>query len=409
MDIVRYYFSFLQYQLHLLVLSPTMQHSTWQIGNMTTVEPLTNTNNLANCTDDPFTLLAQFSSTYHQLHAYLSLIMCLLGICLNGLNVAVLCQRHMRNSNNLLLSSLAISDGLVMFIYIIYDLGFRVVPRLETGMTKDYAYLLLVCIVGQNLFHTFSTWIIVVLAAYRLFYVHAGPQARVVCTPMRVWLAVASMGLISIILAIPLIFAHEVTLYRSAPQGTNMTGLYEVDYVGDSVLQSILFFNSALLVKAIPILLMSILSTILIRKIRETRMTRRRLVLPETLRSTSTPFQQSTSLSASIPLAEKSVRKIHWFFFKSCGRGGPGEACRQSLQPTRMLLAVMVMYIVTYFPQVGTQFNALLYCSYCLVHVLNCEHSWSKNACLLIVTAQCVFLTTVETCHRRLIFIKPFE
>uniref|UniRef100_A0A5K3EJP8 G_PROTEIN_RECEP_F1_2 domain-containing protein n=1 Tax=Mesocestoides corti TaxID=53468 RepID=A0A5K3EJP8_MESCO len=313
-----------------------------QSAHLTTSQPPISGRSYEKCAEDLYPSLAVFSSGYHQVHVYLSLILCVFGIGLNCLNVVVLCQKHMRNSNNLLLSSLAISDGLVMFIYIIYDLGFRLVARLENGMTKDYAYLLLVCIVGQNLFHTFSTWIIVVLAAYRLLYVHAGPQARVVCAPLRVWFAIAMIALTSIVLTVPLVFAHEVTQYRKP--NSNISGLFEVDYVDNSVLQTILFLNSALLVKAIPILLIWVLSTILINKIRETQLTRRRLLPPETIRSSFTFPSPSTGCSADV----ERLRKLHWFFFKSCGGF---DACRQSAQPTKMLLAVALMYIITYLPQ----------------------------------------------------------
>ncbi|KAM3188102.1 hypothetical protein ACTXT7_000966 [Hymenolepis weldensis] len=294
------------------------------------------------CPEDLFPTLANFSEAYHHIHVFLSLIICIFGICLNALNVVVLCQRHMRNSNNLLLSSLAISDGMVMLFYIIFDLGFRLVPRLENGMSKEYAYLLFAYIVGQNVFHTFSTWIIVVLAAYRLLYVHAGPQARVVCAPLRVWLAIAMVTLTSVILTIPLFFAHEVTDYRR-PTCT-VTGLYEVDYVDNTTLQTLLFYNSALLVKAIPILLMSVLSTILIRKIRVTQVKRRRLFPSELGRSSLT-----ISSTSGYTAEERRLRKLHWFFFKSCGGF---ENFRQSAQPTKMLLAVAILYIISYLPQV---------------------------------------------------------
>ncbi|CDS37080.1 dro:myosuppressin receptor [Echinococcus multilocularis] len=248
----------------------------------------------------------------------------------------------MRSSNSLLLSSLAISDGIVMVIYIIYDLGFRLVARLENCMTKEYAHLLLVCIVGQNLFHTFSTWIIVVLTAYRLLYIHAGPQARVVCAPLRVWLVIAMVALTSMVLAIPLVFAHEVTHYRK-PNCEDLK-LNEVDYVDSTVLQTILFYNSTLLVKAIPILLMWILSIILIKKIRETQTVRRRLLPLGTLQSSTTLSEPTTGCSVE----DHRIQKLRWFFFKSCGRF---DNCHQSTQPTKMLLAVALMYILTYLPQ----------------------------------------------------------
>ena len=295
------------------------------------------------CCDEPYASLAAFSSAYHKVHVFLSLILCIFGICLNALNVVVLCQKRMLNSNNLLLTCLAISDGMVMLIYIIYDLGFRLVPRLESGMSKEYAHLLLACIVGQNLFHTFSTWIIVVIAAYRLLYIHTGPRAKAICAPLRIWLTIAMVTFLSIVLTMPFVFAHEVTHYRK--QNSSDIVLYEVDYVDNVTLQTILFFNSALLVKALPILLLSILSATLIRKIHEIQLNRRRLLPLKAIRQSVTVSLLSTVNASGV----QRIRKLNWFFLRSCGGY---DSIRQSIQPTKVLLAVALMYILTYLPQV---------------------------------------------------------
>nr|CDS19030.1 dro:myosuppressin receptor [Echinococcus granulosus] len=246
----------------------------------------------------------------------------------------------MRSSNSLLLSSLAISDGMVMVIYIIYDLGFRLVARLENGMTKEYAHLLLVCIVGQNLFHTFSTWIIVVLAAY-VFSTYTQGLRQELCALLCVF---GSPSPWSHSYPWFLLFLLSLLMRHYRKPNCEDLKLYEVDYVDNTVLQTILFYNSALLVKAIPILLMWILSIILIKKIRKTQTVRRRLLPLETLRSSTTLSEPTTGCTVE----DHKIQKLRWFFFKSCGRF---DSYRQSTQPTKMLLAVALMYILTYLPQ----------------------------------------------------------
>ncbi|VDN40185.1 unnamed protein product [Dibothriocephalus latus] len=316
-----------------------------------------------NCTEDLLPWLAEFSQMYHRCHAYLSLILCVLGICMNSFNVAVLMQSHMRNSSNLLLSMLAVSDSLVMSIYIVYDINFRISPRLENGMPQRLAYVLLICIVAQNLFHTFSTWTIVVLAAYRLVYVHAGPRTRRVCSRPRIRLVMVMVAFMSVLLTVPLIIAHRVTIHhqywskwanmnssnngggREAAGGglvNNDTAnaseaFYEVDYVDDPILQTILFFNSALLVKAVPILLMASMSALLIRKIQSTRHCRQRVKQHDSMRSSMVTTSTTQRDSMLPPLLSKYCRGY--------------DICHHITQPTRMLLAVVVTYIVAYLPQ----------------------------------------------------------
>ncbi|VDM05072.1 unnamed protein product [Schistocephalus solidus] len=311
-----------------------------------------------NCTEDLVPWLADFSRNYHPCHAYLSLILCVLGICMNGFNVIVLMQTHMRNTSNLLLSILAVSDSLVMSIYIVYDTNFRISPRLENGMPQRLAYVLLICIVAQNVFHTFSTWTIVVLAAYRLVYVHAGLRARRVCSRHRIRLLMVLVAFMSLFLTVPLLIAHKVTIHhqyraawakRNSIRGaTNVSAndseeLFEVDYVDDPILQTILFFNSALLVKAIPIILMALMSALLIRKIRSTRRCRQRVKQNDSLR---------WSVVTTSGLHKDGLRSPLFFKFS---RGY--AVCHHITQPTRMLLAVVVTYIVAYLPQVNRFFE----------------------------------------------------
>lgn len=302
----------------------------------------------------PSPLLQAFSYNYHTCHAYLSLILCIFGICMNAFNVIVLSQKNMNSSTNLLLSHLAISDGLLMVIYIFYDIDFRLNPRLEQGMTKYFAYILLIIVVSQNLFHTFSTWIIVVLAGYRLVYVQLGHRAQTVCTSTKVWISIIVVTGVSIVLTIPIIFTHEVTLHSKQMYHSNET-LYKIDYVNNRILQTILFYNSALLVKAFPITLMAVLSSLLIFRIRRTGETRRRLgmivkssicTLTTHRRLTFEDNEQNTTATDD-RFTQQLVRSRR--HFSTSIRGS--DNVKHSVQSTKMLLAVVVIYIIAFVPQ----------------------------------------------------------
>lgn len=62
--------------------------------------------------------LNNFKIHYHQVHGYISLVVCLFGSVANSLNIAVLTRREMRSPTNAILTGLACADLLVMLDYI---------------------------------------------------------------------------------------------------------------------------------------------------------------------------------------------------------------------------------------------------------------------------------------------------
>ncbi|KJH48717.1 hypothetical protein DICVIV_05173 [Dictyocaulus viviparus] len=87
--------------------------------------PLFNLNNTATLIF--FEYLIEFREIYTQIHRYLCLIVCIIGIVLNILHFFVLSRRAMRTYIiNALLCAMAVCDALTMLSYLIYILRFRI-------------------------------------------------------------------------------------------------------------------------------------------------------------------------------------------------------------------------------------------------------------------------------------------
>lgn len=319
--------------------------------------------------------LESFHQNYQRVHVYICLVICPIGVLANILNVVVLCQPRLRNSTNLLLSMLAVSDGLVMVVYIIFDYFFLLTPRLAHGMTLVYAELLLINIILQNLFHTFSAWIIVAIAIFRLLYIKTGVRAVIHCSVVRAWIAIVIVSLFSMLLIVPFISAHQVAERKASTTNqtilgkvpANATGLdgvqssqkstastdplYEVNFTDNETLKVILFWTSAILIKALPILIISAVSAALIISIRQTEKRYRSLHehKKERKQITFSALTTQTTENGNTKPARQGKRQQP----KSSLPSAYLSSGRNANQTTYMLLTIIIFYILTYLPQVS--------------------------------------------------------
>ncbi|CAH8677975.1 unnamed protein product [Schistosoma haematobium] len=343
---------------------------------------------------DHYQWLELFHQYYQRIHVYLCLILCPIGVIANTLNVIVLCQTRLRNPTNLLLTVLAVSDGFVMFIYIIFDYFYLMTPRLIIGMSKSYAQLLLINIVLQNLFHTFSAWIIVAVAIFRLIYIKTGVRAAIYCNMLKAWIVIIIVLISSILLTIPFMIAHQVRIktndhlllmnyqniinnqsdtirFNHSNYNNNTNNiinnqsdtmiLYEVDYTTNINLRIILFWNSAILVKALPILIMTTVSTALILSIRESEKRYRILrryhhcknfqMTIETTRVESFIHNNNNNDNNNNNEDNDKSMTVQRSKHKSSSHPETYSGGRSANQTTYMLLTIILLYIFTYLPQ----------------------------------------------------------
>ncbi|OON18105.1 7 transmembrane receptor, partial [Opisthorchis viverrini] len=319
------------------------------------------------CTFDGWPLKV-FHKGFQPFHTQFALFLCPLGVLANLINVVVLCQPRLRNSTNLLLCFLAISDGMIMFLYIFYDIFYLIIPYLKEGMPLNYAKMLLIIIILLSSFQAFSAWTIVVIAIFRMLYVRTGVRAVIFCSNVRARLAITCVSMLSIILTIPLALGHRVvpvlTSFNDSVNGTlgsNTTTSYTVHYAPNEILRFFVFITTAILIKALPVIIMSVVSIILIVSIHHTERRyrglqkdtheRRRFLAHIELDMRSRMEQQDSRVPTGPENGCGSGRSAT----KYSGANSYISSGRNANQTTYMLLTIIVLYVITILPQLKMQ------------------------------------------------------
>lgn len=314
-----------------------------------------------NCTDYCFACFDKFAYGYDIVHIPLSLALCVCGVLANCVNVIVLNQPPMRSSTNLLMASLSFGEGTVMIIYILYVSLFRISNKLEHGMPEPYAYILFGCVYLQNLFHAFSSWMIVFLACFRLVFMRAGVLAQRTCSYSRARGIILFDAVLSLVLAAPFLFAHHVV--KDDSKTTNDTSpAYKLDFVPDNALTTLLLVSVGVFIKGIPLVLMTVFSALLIQTLRISMRRRDRLQnseVEETFTSSSRGNERPSTISVRVRDHDSSSRNVR--------------------QTTHIMFGLIILYILTYTPQVST--TLFIYISL---------HTWLAGIALLPQTKQCI-------------------
>lgn len=276
--------------------------------------------------------LVSFHSAYLQAHGYVSLLVCIFGSIANVLNIAVLTRREMSSPTNAILTGLAVADLLVMIDYIPFSchMYFRQRPKRER-YSYGWAFFVLIHSHFAQACHTISIWLTVTLAVWRYIAVAYPQRNREWCGMQRTIVAIASGYIVCPLLCIPFYLSFNIqpkvelleddgnTALSNSTTGYNET-LYFVNYselgqAHDHLLADINFWVYSVVIKIIPCIALTILSLKLICALLDTKRRREKL----------------TSGS------RKSTRLM--------------EKERQTDRTTRMLLAVLLLFLITEFPQ----------------------------------------------------------
>uniref|UniRef100_A0A5K3FXB2 G_PROTEIN_RECEP_F1_2 domain-containing protein n=1 Tax=Mesocestoides corti TaxID=53468 RepID=A0A5K3FXB2_MESCO len=296
-----------------------------------------------NCS--PITTLVEFHQIYGSIHVYLMLCWCPLGVFSNLLNIIVLNQRRMRTPTNFLLTCLAVSDACLMFIYVIFVSYFVNGGRMRS-LTYPMALYLLVHVNLQNILHIFSCGIIITLAVFRLLYARCLLKCHILCSQRRAGIAVVIVILTACFFTIPCMISHHVESASSdlgpgdlelrSVQHENLTQMYTVNYVDNIVYRLLVYWNAAIFVKLLPLVSMITLSSMLLVSIHQ----RARRTKSQKNRKISGGAFSGTEWSEAPPNPLEQVALA-------------GKLRKRSHSRTsHMLLAIMIIYIVTYLPQV---------------------------------------------------------
>ncbi|XP_055912963.1 G-protein coupled receptor dmsr-1-like [Eupeodes corollae] len=311
--------------------------------------------------------LDNFHTGYNEWHGYVSLLVCILGILANTLNIIVLTRREMRSPTNAILTGLAIADLTVMVDYIPFACHENILPSMnyprEKQLTYSWAWFVKFHSIFAQTCHTISIWLTVTLAVWRYIAVVYPQKNRLWCGMQTTILTIATAYVICPLIAIPppyLAFSITpvnemldsqgnklvtaamdfnttissiVTSTTTTAEGRNVT-LYRVtmsqlarDY---PLIMKSNFFIYSVLIKLIPCFALTILSVRLIAALLEAKRRRKQLT------SNSNGMKHIVN-GKVVDKARKTSKTL--------------EKEKQTDRTTKMLLAVLLLFLITEFPQ----------------------------------------------------------
>lgn len=134
---------------------------------------------------DHTSILFQFATWFTGIHGYASLIVCTFGVCTNIFNITILSRNDMRSPTNLMLTWLAVSDILTMVPYIPFAVHFYCVydpmSNEPEKFTKGWTVYMLILVNLAATTHTISIWLGVAIAVFRFLQLRttaSGPIVR---------------------------------------------------------------------------------------------------------------------------------------------------------------------------------------------------------------------------------------
>ena len=261
--------------------------------------------------------LMKFHLWYIGVHGYIATVVCALGIIANVLNIVVLTRKNMISATNCILTGLAVSDGLTMVVYLPFALRFYCLygtdPSVERNTLSATRFMLFFACFSVVV-HTISIWLTVTLAVFRYIFIKYPRHGAVVCSLPRAKLAVFLTYVVTLVACIPNFAIIDIVGNKKVIGNTTHT-IWEVAFRENKPLQSFNFWVQAILVKLVPCTGLTLLSYLLIRTMQKAEKRRRNLKM-QTLKSD-----------------EESSRD------------------RKTNRTTRMLLTVVILFLLTEFPQ----------------------------------------------------------
>ncbi|XP_050093964.1 G-protein coupled receptor dmsr-1-like [Anopheles aquasalis] len=309
-------------------------------GNMTTA---TATAQLLYCGK----ALDDFHTSYAKVHGMVCLLVCIFGSIANTLNIVVLTRREMRSPTNAILTGLAIADLLVMLDYMPYAVNSVPYLRLsrEQRLTYGWAWYIMFHSIFAQICHTISIWLTVTLAIWRYIAVAYPQRNRQWCDMSKTLAAIFSSYDVCPFLAIPIYLSFSIQsnvellgsdgnllLRDTNDTGRNVTlfRLGTSQLVRDNpTLLNVNFWIYSVVFKLIPCIALTILSLRLIGALLEAKQRRSQLT------GTATGMKQI--VDGRVVDAAKGSKQ--------------SDKEKQTDRTTRMLLAVLLLFLITEFPQ----------------------------------------------------------
>ncbi|CAL1528624.1 unnamed protein product [Lymnaea stagnalis] len=277
---------------------------------------LTYTNTTDEVMTGPLSNLERLSLAYHPIHGYLAPIICILGIIANCLNIVVLTRKNMISPTNVLLTWLAISDGLTMMAYLPYAiLNYHIYADGAASPMSNARFIMFYAIFSVVV-HSVSIWLTVSLAVFRYVFIRYPRRGAKLCSTYRAKVTVVIVCVVVTLVCIPNSVSY---IFKKSCTANNETMWYielRKDTPGYQFLKNFNLWIQAILVKLLPCLLLAVLSILLIKQMKDAEKRRKKLM-------------------------NKGNSKVE----------DDSRRHRKTNRTTRMLVVVVVLFVLTETPQ----------------------------------------------------------
>ncbi|CAF4464416.1 unnamed protein product, partial [Didymodactylos carnosus] len=244
----------------------------------------------------------------------------------------------MRSTTNTILTSLAISDLLKMLFVLPAAILFYCIPNKSNEKSEpDFTnYFQVNFYMIQMLFtltvHCISTWLTVLLAAFRYIFLSCKALTSYVSTPDRALVGVTCIVIFCTILCVPSFIEHRIVADDEESININRTMIEqklitykfeETEFSKKLSLRDTVFILHAIVFKLIPCILLLLFSFLLIRQLRQA------------LKKAEIVNKHSQNLSTVTTTRTKRGRRRE----------------KENRRTTLMLVIVCVLFLITELPQ----------------------------------------------------------
>lgn len=220
-----------------------------------------------------------FRKNYLSIHAYLAVIVCIFGIFANILNIIVLTRKDMISPTNAILTGLAFADMFVMVSYIPHCIHnyIRISQPPEQKFSYGWAVFTLFHAHFTVVCHTISTWLTVTLAVWRFLAVSFPAASKTWCSMPRAKCAILCTYLNCALFCLPVYLTF--TIIQKEQDGKMLYRVYfsEIAQSNNQALEKINFWIFSVLTKLIPCIALTGLSLGLIKVLYEANKRKQRL------------------------------------------------------------------------------------------------------------------------------------
>lgn len=311
------------------------------------------------------------------MHGYLSVAICLFGCIANTLNIIVLTRREMRSPTNAILTGLAVADLLVMLDYIPYAVITNILPLYKVSVEHRLSYsatwFVLLHSIFSQIYHTISIWLTVTLAIWRYIAVGYPQRNRLWCGMRQTLWAIASSYVVCPFIAIPLYatmqIAPKLTQVQTTAFVSNADGgggdlvqiqrnvtIYRIEQnelANSRLMYHVNLWIYSVAIKLIPCVALTILSQRLIAALMEAKRRRKMLTANSAMAMKAMTTNGSKSATGAVTGGGSGPDGADSGATKSAMAKSSKnlEKEKQTDRTTRMLLAVLLLFLLTEFPQ----------------------------------------------------------